>query len=147
MRLACASEARHADGMSATENEVRKVVREEIKGFGIGIALFVLMALCAVNVFILLFIVPKFQQIFMDALPGKPLPLVTLGIIQHSGLLSLIALAWPIIGILMRKWQKPYTSAWIYVGLVLFFLAIGITIFAMFTPMIGLGGGMSDDPK
>ena len=37
--------------------------------------------------FLLIFIVPKFQQIFQDALPGKPLPGVTLFVIACSHLL------------------------------------------------------------
>jgi len=37
--------------------------------------------------FLLIFIVPKFQQIFQDALPGKPLPGITLFVIGCSHLL------------------------------------------------------------
>lgn len=37
--------------------------------------------------FLLIFIVPKFQQIFQDALPGKPLPAITLFVIGCSHLL------------------------------------------------------------
>jgi type IV pilus assembly protein PilC len=37
--------------------------------------------------FLLIFIVPKFQQIFIDALPGKPLPSVTVFVIDCSHLL------------------------------------------------------------
>jgi type IV pilus assembly protein PilC len=37
--------------------------------------------------FLLIFIVPKFQKIFQDALPGKPLPSVTLFVIACSNIL------------------------------------------------------------
>ena len=44
----------------------------------------VLVIAAAILTFLLIFIVPKFQQIFTDALPGKPLPGVTLFVIWCS---------------------------------------------------------------
>jgi type IV pilus assembly protein PilC len=41
----------------------------------------------AILTFLLIFIVPKFQQIFQDALPGQPLPAVTVFVIDCSHLL------------------------------------------------------------
>jgi type IV pilus assembly protein PilC len=49
--------------------------------------LVVLVIAAAILTFLLIFIVPKFQQIFQDALPGKPLPGVTLFVIGCSNLL------------------------------------------------------------
>jgi type IV pilus assembly protein PilC len=46
--------------------------------------LVVLVIAAAILTFLLIFIVPKFQQIFTDALPGKPLPGVTLFVIWCS---------------------------------------------------------------
>jgi type IV pilus assembly protein PilC len=46
--------------------------------------LVVLVIAAAILSFLLIFIVPKFQQIFQDALPGKPLPAVTLFVIGCS---------------------------------------------------------------
>jgi type IV pilus assembly protein PilC len=46
--------------------------------------LVVLVIAAAILTFLLIFIVPKFQQIFQDALPGKPLPSVTLFVIWCS---------------------------------------------------------------
>jgi type IV pilus assembly protein PilC len=46
--------------------------------------LVVLVIAAAILTFLLIFIVPKFQQIFQDALPGKPLPGVTLFVIWCS---------------------------------------------------------------
>jgi type IV pilus assembly protein PilC len=46
--------------------------------------LVVLVIAAAILTFLLIFIVPKFQQIFNDALPGKPLPAVTLFVIGCS---------------------------------------------------------------
>lgn len=44
----------------------------------------VLVIAAAILTFLLIFIVPKFQQIFNDALPGKPLPDITLFVIGCS---------------------------------------------------------------
>src|SRR5271155_5714265 len=49
--------------------------------------LVVLVIASAILTFLLIFIVPKFQQIFQDALPGKPLPTITLFVIACSHLL------------------------------------------------------------
>jgi type IV pilus assembly protein PilC len=49
--------------------------------------LVVLVIAAAILTFLLIFIVPKFQQIFQDALPGKPLPSVTVFVIDCSHLL------------------------------------------------------------
>jgi type IV pilus assembly protein PilC len=48
----------------------------------------VLVIASAILSFLLTFIVPKFQQIFTDALPGKPLPGITLFVIGCSNLLT-----------------------------------------------------------
>jgi type IV pilus assembly protein PilC len=47
----------------------------------------VLVIAAAILTFLLIFIVPKFQQIFQDALPGKPLPAITVFVITCSHLL------------------------------------------------------------
>src|ERR1700761_3291084 len=47
----------------------------------------VLVIAAAILTFLLIFIVPKFQQIFQDALPGKPLPAITLFVIACSHML------------------------------------------------------------
>jgi type IV pilus assembly protein PilC len=47
----------------------------------------VLVIAALILTFLLIFIVPKFQQIFQDALPGKPLPAVTLFVIGCSHML------------------------------------------------------------
>jgi type IV pilus assembly protein PilC len=47
----------------------------------------VLVIAAAILTFLLIFIVPKFQQIFQDALPGKPLPAITIFVIDCSHML------------------------------------------------------------
>jgi hypothetical protein len=51
--------------------------------------------------------------------------------------LALVILAWPILGALLRLWQKPFATIWINLGIVWFFLEIGTTVIALFLPMAG----------
>jgi type IV pilus assembly protein PilC len=60
---------------------------QKIKGKVLSAMVYPLVVLViagAILTFLLIFIVPKFQQIFQDALPGKPLPSVTLFVIWCS---------------------------------------------------------------
>jgi type IV pilus assembly protein PilC len=63
---------------------------QKIKGKVVSAMVYPLVVLViagAILTFLLIFIVPKFQQIFQDALPGKPLPSVTVFVIDCSHLL------------------------------------------------------------
>jgi len=60
--------------------------------FWMKVCLIILFVFSAANIFLPLFIVPKFAQIFADALPGKPLPFVTEVIISAPILWALVAL-------------------------------------------------------
>jgi type IV pilus assembly protein PilC len=63
---------------------------QKIKGKVVAAMVYPLVVLViagAILTFLLIFIVPKFQQIFQDALPGKPLPAITLFVIACSNLL------------------------------------------------------------
>jgi type IV pilus assembly protein PilC len=60
---------------------------QKIKGKVISAMVYPLVVLVIAGLilsFLLVFIVPKFQQIFQDALPGKPLPAITLLVIGAS---------------------------------------------------------------
>ena len=133
--------------MSDSNAELRKVVRQEFSRYGNLAGLFLLTLACAGDCLVWLFVVPKFQMIFADALPGKPLPGMTLLFFRYNFLFALTALAWPIVGIGLYRLQNRYASYWIIGGIVLFFLLLGVTMFALFTPMVGLDGGMSDAGK
>jgi len=64
---------------------------QKIKGKVLAAMVYPIVVLCiAVLIlsFLLTFIVPKFQQIYADALPGKPLPAVTQFVIDLSHLLT-----------------------------------------------------------
>ena len=106
-----------------------------------------LAALGAFNIFLPLFIVPKFEQIFQDALPGKPLPEVTDFIIAARIPLALVALIWPVAGF-VAVWRRKRAALWIINLGVVFFLALtAITVFALFIPISGgLITGMPDAP-
>ncbi len=111
------------------------------------VSLVILIALSAINIFLPLFIVPKFEQIYQDAIPGMPLPGITAFIIAARVSLALLALAWPIAGI-VAVWQRNRAAIWIInLGYVYFFPLIGITVIALFMPMTGgIIVGMSDAP-
>src|SRR6201999_1023329 len=63
---------------------------QKIKGKVVSAMIYPLVVLViagAILTFLLIFIVPKFQQIFADALPGKPLPAITMFVITCSHML------------------------------------------------------------
>ena len=63
---------------------------QKIKGKVVAAMVYPLVVLVIAGLiltFLLIFIVPKFQQIFQDALPGKPLPAITVFVIDCSHLL------------------------------------------------------------
>ncbi len=98
------------------------------------------------------FAIPEFRQIFQDALPGKPLPEITLLLIGGYWFFQLLSLAWPIVGLIVIVRGKRIRN-WTIGGVLLIF-AIGLQLMltecAMFLPMVGLmvGMGMGDqDPS
>ena len=106
------------------------------------VSLVVLVALGGINVFLALFIVPKFEQIFQDALPGQRLPGLTEFIMEDQIPLALLAVVWPVGGI-VAVWRRYRAAIWIVgIGCVFFFFLIGVTITALFQPMIAIDGGM-----
>ena len=109
--------------------------------FSLGVLIF----LSGFNIFLPLFIVPKFERIYVDALgPDHPLPGITYFIIGARIPLALIALAWPVLAIIavQRRWRA---TGWIInLGYLFFFVLIGLTVIALFMPMVGDITGMSD---
>lgn len=118
--------------------------REQRKRFWIKVNLVILLLSSALNIFMLFFIVPKFEQIYADALPGRILPSITEFIITARIALAVINLSWPILGAILIQRQKPYAILWINVGIIWSFLQIGITTIALFMPMVGDITGMSN---
>jgi len=119
----------------------------ERKQFWIKVSLVILFLFSAANIFLMLFIVPKFEQIFADALPGAPLPTITVFIISVRIALAIAALGWTILGSFLVWLRKPTAILWINIGILCLFLEIGITIYALILPMFMPAGGMSDAPS
>ena len=122
--------------MSDPHQELSKGSRSaETKQFWIWVSLVTLFLSSSVNIYLLLFVVPKFEWIFAEALPGMPLPPVTVFIIAARIGLAVIALGWPIIGSVLVNQQKTYAILWINIGLIWTFLEIGTVVIALFMPM------------
>jgi hypothetical protein len=105
--------------------------------FWTGMSLGVLLVFTAANVFMLLFIVPKFGQIFADAMPGKPLPPVTELIL--SGRLIIMALNGALVILCAYLVQRGNRQSILLINLATIwnFIQIGATVIALFMPMVG----------
>jgi hypothetical protein len=110
----------------------------------VTVSLVALVLFGVTTIFLLLSVVPKFEQIFADALPGKPLPGVTKFIITDRIGLVFVALGWPILCIVLQRWRKSNGVLWINIGIVLFIFGIAITVLALFLPMVGIDVGLSN---
>lgn len=129
--------------MSDPTPEQRRGPRStETKRFWIKFSLVSLIIISVANIYLLLFMIPKFEQIYKDALPGRQLPPLTEFIITARFALMIIALGWPILGTLLLRLQKPYAILWINIGIIWTFLQFGISFVALFMPMIGITGTM-----
>lgn len=105
-----------------------------------------LLLLASIPNFFVTLSIPRYRQIFADALPGKPLPLLTEILINHPFLFLLLTMALPIAGVVVISRSKRIRN-WTIAGTLLI-LAVGaqlaLTQFAMFAPMTDLFTGMSD---
>jgi len=116
----------------------------EKKRFWIGVSLGLLFLFSGMNIFVQVVIIPKFQQIYADALPGMPLPGLTQFMISARVEVVFIAVAWTVVGAILLRMQKRYAKLWIYLGMMWAVLHIAINIVALFMPMVGIEDGMSD---
>jgi type II secretory pathway component PulF len=100
--------------------------------------------LSSANVFLMLFIVPKFQGIYADALPGKPLPAATEFIISGHTLIAAANFLILIVclALMARKWR--YAALLTDLSSVANFLQVAVTVIALFMPMVGITTGMAD---
>ena len=93
--------------------------------------------------------IPKFNQIFQDALPGKPLPLLTIALTHFSTFFTVLTVALPVLGILNICYGKKL-RAWV-IGSVVILLFIGLQVvftwIGCITPMIDMPTGVSDAPS
>jgi type II secretory pathway component PulF len=95
--------------------------------------------MAAGSIFIYLFIVPRFEQLFQDALgPDHPLPGITNFFIAARIPLALVAIIGSISGI-FAYWQRYRSVIWILnLGALFLFLLIGVTVIALSMPMKSL---------
>jgi len=111
---------------------------------GAEVGLVILGLLWTANVFVLSLSVPKFEQIFADALPGKPLPDVTEFIFRERIALICFVLALPIPALVMFWRRRPYAVLWINLGMIWLLVQGAITVIALVMPMVGTTTGMAD---
>jgi hypothetical protein len=120
--------------------------KEERRAFWIGVIIGLLFLFSAADIFLLLVSVPKFEQIFQDALPGKPLPSATVFFITYRVALLSLAVGRPALAYFLVRQRKPYAIIWIGIGTLWTILELATGVIAMFMPMVGGTTGMSDSP-
>jgi hypothetical protein len=110
------------------------------------VSLVILLMLGAINLCLLLFVVPDFDQRFQTTWPGKPLPNITQFIIATRIPLVLIALAWSIAGT-VTVWRRHWTAICIVsLGQLFLFALIWVTTVALIIaeiPIISLASPAS----
>jgi hypothetical protein len=111
-------------------------------GLSFGMLIFFVVA----NLFVLVFAVPKFEQIFQDALPGKPLPSATTFIIGYHFLLAIFAAAWLIFCAVLSWFRNHHSILFINLGMIWFFLQGSAIVIALFMPMVDDIQGLAE-PK
>ncbi|MGB8354388.1 MAG: hypothetical protein WCD79_10900 [Chthoniobacteraceae bacterium] len=91
-----------------------------------------------INAFVMIFIAPKFGDIFHDMLGGKPLPPVTSFILEYHMVLAALSMALPVIGVMFCLFASS-TRAFVTLCVLTLvtFVQIAVTVFALFMPLIG----------
>ena len=117
--------------------------RQNSDRFWTGLSFGVLLVFSAANLFILLFIVPKFGQIFADALPGKPLPPVTVLILTGRLFILVLNVALLILCAYLTYHRSRRSILVLNLATIWNFLQVGTTIIALFMPMAGTITGMA----
>jgi glucose uptake protein GlcU len=88
----------------------------------------------------------SFQEIFQDALPGRPFPILTMVVLTHRTLLQGLTFVWPILGLLNVYYGRRPRS-WI-IGAAVILLVIGLQLLltqrALLPPISSLLTGMPD---
>jgi hypothetical protein len=85
-----------------------------------------------------------FDLIFRDALPGKPLPGLTVLLINGSSFFIFLSLFWPVVGVLSVFFGRQPRSWIIGAACIEFLIGLQITLtwIGCFTPMFGLIQGI-----
>jgi hypothetical protein len=114
-------------------------VRAVVGGFTIMLSIFNIRAA---------FLIRYFQQVFQDALPGKPLSSLTLFIIWARTPLIALAIVLPLMALLILFVVRSNKTALIVstVIMVAVFVQMNLTVSNLMAPMTDLFTGMSDQP-
>lgn len=114
--------------------------------FGFKVITFLFLLVASTGNIVAALSIDSFQQIFADALPGKPLPGITLFVIDCKTIILPLAFIWPMVGLaaLFIRERIRVAIGILALALVLTLLQSGLVVLAMRMPMIGLINGMSD---
>jgi hypothetical protein len=116
--------------------------------FGIKLMSFLFLLLASFGAFFGALEIPHFQEIFMDALPGKPLPAMTLAIIWAQKFLVVTPILFALVGVLALFLRNIKLSiSLLAAALCLAIIQTWGVTFALNLPMQGLLTGMADGGK
>ena len=105
--------------------------------FWAGLSFGILVMFSLANLFILIFAVPKFGQIYQDIAPGKPLPFATILILAGRLAIFLPNISWLIICAYLLHRDSRHSILIINLATIWNFLQLGTTLVALFMPMAG----------
>ena len=112
------------------------------------LSLVILIAISAFCIFNLCFIVPKFEQIYAFAFPGRPLPGLTLFVLGSRYPLIAITALYPLAGMVLLRRNHPATLVCLNLGTLLGFIELALVTLALFLPMCdGIIVGMSESQR
>ncbi len=95
-----------------------------------------------------LYLVPGFERIYEDALPGQCLPAITVVAVNARALGVAFAILWPLAGVTAASRQSRHTMLVINLGYLFLLALIGVWVFALFVPISGgLVTGVSETPS
>jgi hypothetical protein len=114
-------------------------VRAVVGGFTIMLSIFNIRAALLIR---------YFQQVFQDALPGKPLSSLTLFIIWARTPLIALAIMLPVVALIILFTVRNHKTALIVttITMVAVFVQMNLTVSNLMAPMTDLFTGMSDQP-
>jgi hypothetical protein len=116
--------------------------------FGLKLISFIFLLVASLGAIYGAFSIPHFQQIYEDALPGKPLPGMTLAVVWAHKFLVITSFMFPLIGLValfLRRMRISITLLAIALGLA--FIQASVVVTALNLPMQEIVEGFSDGSK
>lgn len=125
--------------MSGAETDPKTTLRAVRKRqWWIASMVLVLFLFCAPNILIPLLVIPQYDHIYRDVLPGQPLPALTQWILSIRQPLMIAGAVWPLLGLLLVWRLKLASMLWLNFPFILSFTQILLTLYALFQPMLGV---------